>query len=330
MLRRLAAPSCAAAAGLAAWRAEARRAEAQPAAGEHHVPSDAAAKLMATAKLRSCALRAQETLSDPPAAFRRFAHAKWQTHAEAEVLAALEASRGVLADVLVTAARSWKETGLVEPRTLVDMDRAAEQAEDAVRAVRASAVRGASAAPWHVTVGGHTLERADGTERGEGGSGGATSIDSLGGKLVGLYFTASWCGPCRRFSPKLVELYEAARARAAGFEVVMVSWDELRSDREQYALANGMRWLALPHEERTLSDELTLRYDVQHIPTLVVLRLSDDGKHATIVSRNGRDEVEAGNAEWVRRLHESPGGETDQGWMAKLTGSFRPRPPAGG
>jgi nucleoredoxin len=28
-----------------------------------------------------------------------------------------------------------------------------------------------------------------------------------------LYFTASWCPPCRRFSPALVALYEAAKVR---------------------------------------------------------------------------------------------------------------------
>ncbi|EOD39125.1 hypothetical protein EMIHUDRAFT_49035, partial [Emiliania huxleyi CCMP1516] len=104
--------------------------------------------------------------------------------------------------------------------------------------------------------------------------------ERLRGRVVGLYFTASWCGPCRRFTPKLVQLYEAA-ARASppdGLELVLVSWDEIGDERREYARQAGMRWLALPHsrEARALADELTLRYDVTSIPALVVVEVSAD------------------------------------------------------
>ena len=134
-------------------------------------------------------------------------------------------------------------------------------------------------------------------------------------------FTASWCGPCRRFSPLLVNLYEAVRgcsgsaatassgdARSADFEVVLVSWDEVRAEQQAYAQASKMSWLALPHADRSLADALTLRYDVQFIPTLIVVEISSDGKHAKVLSRDGRDEVVdqvmrgASSAEWLRRV----------------------------
>ena len=38
-------------------------------------------------------------------------------------------------------------------------------------------------------------------------------------KLIGLYFSASWCGPCKRFTPELVNLYEARKKTAADFYV---------------------------------------------------------------------------------------------------------------
>ncbi|XVE92415.1 hypothetical protein REPUB_Repub01dG0095100 [Reevesia pubescens] len=38
-------------------------------------------------------------------------------------------------------------------------------------------------------------------------NGDQVKIESLKGKKLGLYFSASWCGPCRRFTPKLVEVY---------------------------------------------------------------------------------------------------------------------------
>ena len=33
------------------------------------------------------------------------------------------------------------------------------------------------------------------------------SSKKLEGKFVGLYFSASWCGPCRKEIPKLQEIY---------------------------------------------------------------------------------------------------------------------------
>ena len=77
-----------------------------------------------------------------------------------------------------------------------------------------------------------------------------------------------------------------------GLEVLMVSWDEVERDRLSYVNECGMRGLALPHEERKLVHELTLRYDVMHIPTLVVLEISEDGREARVLSRDGRNDVE--------------------------------------
>ena len=33
----------------------------------------------------------------------------------------------------------------------------------------------------------------------------SVSSDQLKNKYIGLYFSASWCGPCRKFTPRLVE-----------------------------------------------------------------------------------------------------------------------------
>ena len=273
----------------------------------------------AAERLRNVAMRARDTLGEPPAILRRCARAAWRTHASDEAVECFDTKRLALHKILTQAAQAWKATGSVDESTLDGLDHAAVEAESAVHAVRASAVEGASSVAWDAIVGGTKLERADGTENLAGG-GGQTSVESLGGKVVALYFTASWCGPCRRFTPKLVDLYERVRGVSGGgsdFEVVLVSWDERQADKEAYAQSHGMRWLALPHEKRNLADELTLRYDVQFIPTLVVVEISEDGKAAKVLSTDGRMEVERGDkTDWLQRVAPpSGGGGGGKGWL---------------
>ncbi|KAH8069536.1 hypothetical protein JL721_5840 [Aureococcus anophagefferens] len=57
----------------------------------------------------------------------------------------------------------------------------------------------------------------------------------LGGKaVVGLYFSAHWCPPCRGFTPKLAALYEALVAAGESFEVVFVSSDRDDAQFDEY------------------------------------------------------------------------------------------------
>ena len=46
--------------------------------------------------------------------------------------------------------------------------------------------------------------------------------DALKGKYVGVYFSASWCPPCKRFTPKLVEAY-TNHLKGKNLEIVFVS-----------------------------------------------------------------------------------------------------------
>mmetsp|Transcript_24493 Transcript_24493/g.43373 ORF Transcript_24493/g.43373 Transcript_24493/m.43373 type:complete len:146 (+) Transcript_24493:395-832(+) len=93
-----------------------------------------------------------------------------------------------------------------------------------------------------------------------------------------LYFSASWCPPCRMFTPKLVDFYKQANATQKLVEIVLVSRD--KSEEEFNAYFKGMPWLALPFEERTVAQSLMEKYLVYTIPKLVLVdsegeRLSD-------------------------------------------------------
>ena len=112
--------------------------------------------------------------------------------------------------------------------------------------------------------------------------GNPVSMDALKGKVVGIYFSAHWCGPCRAFTPKLVEhrnLYKD------NFEVVFVSSDRSAEDQKKYMAEAKMPWPTLAFRSEA-GKALSKKYSVRGIPALVLL--GADGK---FISRDGRSLV---------------------------------------
>jgi thiol-disulfide isomerase/thioredoxin len=62
-------------------------------------------------------------------------------------------------------------------------------------------------------------------------------------EFYAVYFGAFWCGPCRRFSPRLVEAYARMQAREPGrFEVIFVSDDVDPRGQLDYVREVKMPW----------------------------------------------------------------------------------------
>ena len=75
--------------------------------------------------------------------------------------------------------------------------------------------------------------------------------DSLNGKdVVGLYFSAHWCPPCRGFTPKLADAYKEMIGLGKSFEIVFLSSDKSEDAFKEYY--NEMPWLSLPFTKRDL------------------------------------------------------------------------------
>ncbi|XXG40725.1 hypothetical protein AAC387_Pa01g1371 [Persea americana] len=90
----------------------------------------------------------------------------------------------------------------------------------------------------------------------------------LAGKIIGLYFSASLCRPCQRFTPIFVEAYTELYAQG-DFEAVFVSGDEdEESFKENFA---EMPWLAIPFSDKTTRDRLNELFDANGIFQLVIL-----------------------------------------------------------
>ncbi|WP_438481664.1 thioredoxin-like domain-containing protein [Oleiharenicola lentus] len=73
---------------------------------------------------------------------------------------------------------------------------------------------------------------------------------SLAGvKYYALYYSASWCGPCREFTPKLLASYNKMKAKYPQFEVIFVSRDHSAGAMRDYMKDDGMTWLAVKYDE---------------------------------------------------------------------------------
>lgn len=110
-----------------------------------------------------------------------------------------------------------------------------------------------------------------------------TSQALSGKKIIGLYFSGSYCPPCRKFTPILELVYDEVKEQeVADFEIVLVS-----SDREEEKFAEyyaDMPWLALPYEKRLLKADLCDKFGVKTVPTLIFF--NDKGE---VIEREGRN-----------------------------------------
>eukprot|EP00455_Lapot_gusevi_P031734 TRINITY_DN3454_c0_g1_i1.p1 TRINITY_DN3454_c0_g1~~TRINITY_DN3454_c0_g1_i1.p1 ORF type:complete len:163 (-),score=17.45 TRINITY_DN3454_c0_g1_i1:7-495(-) len=108
-------------------------------------------------------------------------------------------------------------------------------------------------------------------------------ISSLQGSVVGIYFSAHWCPPCRHFTPYLSEVYKSIRESGQKFEVVFCSTDYNYEDYLNYF--STMPWLAVPYGDSKVS-QLAREFSLSNIPCLILIDANGE-----IITKSGHGAV---------------------------------------
>lgn len=113
--------------------------------------------------------------------------------------------------------------------------------------------------------------------------------DALEGKVTLLYFSASWCPPCHRFTPVLAEFYSDVAESGGNIEVVYVPGDRSKADMMKYFQDLHGNWLALElGSEAVFIRSLSEKFSVSGIPAVVVIQ--SDG---TVIDANARGQIQS-------------------------------------
>lgn len=83
-------------------------------------------------------------------------------------------------------------------------------------------------------------------------------------QVIGLYFSASWCPPCRRTTPELAKVYKRLRSQGKQLQLVFVSSDKDAAAFEEYRA--HMPFPAIPYESGLLRAKLGQTFQVRLQP----------------------------------------------------------------
>uniref|UniRef100_K7GEY8 Nucleoredoxin like 2 n=1 Tax=Pelodiscus sinensis TaxID=13735 RepID=K7GEY8_PELSI len=111
----------------------------------------------------------------------------------------------------------------------------------------------------------------------------------LQNKIVGLYFSAGWCSPCRDFTPLLCDFYTELLEGAqppAPFEIVLPaqSWLALGPGAQQLIWFKKLL-LAQPFHDPYKHD-LKKKYNITAIPKLVIVKQTGE-----VITDKGRKQI---------------------------------------
>ncbi|XP_067672016.1 tryparedoxin-like [Haliotis asinina] len=103
------------------------------------------------------------------------------------------------------------------------------------------------------------------------------------GTVVGLYFGAQWCPPCRHFTKQLLAFFNhvTSAKQDCVLQVVYLSSDEEKEDFDEYF--STMPWLAVDFKDRETEARVSKHFNIVGLPTLILI----DGATGDIITERG-------------------------------------------
>lgn len=108
-------------------------------------------------------------------------------------------------------------------------------------------------------------------------------LSDFNGKVVLLEFWGSWCGPCRRTNPELVNIYNEFKGK--GFEILGVGAEKSKEDWLKAIEEDKLCWTNVT-DLKGDKNKAALIYGVSYYPTNFLI-----DKTGTIVSRDLKDDA---------------------------------------
>ena len=114
--------------------------------------------------------------------------------------------------------------------------------------------------------------------------------------VIGIYFSAHWCPPCRAFSPKLVKAFNQMKKNGDSIAIVFASSDRSEDALFEYMNDVKMPWFAMKFGA-TENQTLSKKYGVRGIPMLIFIN-----KEGKLITKNGRSLIEKHGAKAYKEL----------------------------
>ncbi|MDR2064898.1 MAG: TlpA family protein disulfide reductase [Prevotellaceae bacterium] len=98
------------------------------------------------------------------------------------------------------------------------------------------------------------------------------TLSKIKGKYVLIDFWGSWCRPCRKSSPMLVELYNQLKTKNADIEFISIACNERNDEVWEKAIKDDkLIWTQLKIDRNT-----GIKYNIAGVPTCILI--SPEGK----------------------------------------------------